>query len=102
MPRVSRFTQSASDDDDDDDDDGDGHDQQQHVPPPDDAVLRDIGLRLHAKLGLDLFNFDLIRDRENPSELFIVDINYLPGISKMPGYFDHFTNFLASARGVTR
>jgi len=102
VPRVSRFTQSASDDDDDEDGGGDGdggHEQQQHVPPPDDAVLRDIGLRLHAKLGLDLFNFDLIRDRENPSALFIVDINYLPGISKMPGYFDHFTNFLASAGG---
>ena len=102
VPRVSRFTSSASDDDDDDatspsNKDASASTSATTVLPPKDAVLREIGLSLHAKLGLDLFNFDLIRDKENPATLLIVDINYLPGISKMPGYVDHFTNFLVSS-----
>lgn len=92
VPRVSRFVHGAS---------APLVDSQENViHPPDECVLREIGLSLHQKLGLDLFNFDLIRDKENPEVLLIVDINYLPGISKMPGYLDAFTNyFLAKVDG---
>jgi hypothetical protein len=32
-------------------------------------------------------------------EYLVVDINYFPGIAKMPGYSDTFCHFLKSAKG---
>lgn len=66
-----------------------------YVVQPDPSILREIGLALKSKLNLDIFNFDLIRVKDDPSgELLIVDINYFPGISKMPGFSDAFCQFL--------
>jgi inositol-1,3,4-trisphosphate 5/6-kinase/inositol-tetrakisphosphate 1-kinase len=66
-----------------------------YVVQPDPSILREIGLALKSKLNLDFFNFDLIRVKDDPSgELLIVDINYFPGISKMPGFSDAFCQFL--------
>jgi hypothetical protein len=67
-----------------------------YLVQPSQEVLREIGLELRSKLGLDIFNFDLLRRKDDPDgELLVVDINYFPGISKMPGYLDAFCDFLA-------
>lgn len=75
--------------------------QEEAIPPPSDAFVRELALALRDKLRLRLFNFDLIRVNGNGDEFLVVDINYFPGIAKMPGYSDTFCNFLKSAKGKT-
>ncbi|CAN6238097.1 unnamed protein product [Urochloa humidicola] len=55
--------------------------------PPQEFVSRVAG-ELRRALGLHLINFDLIRgrDAEGNAKYFILDINYCPGYSKMPGF----------------
>ena len=73
-----------------------------YVVQPEPSILREIGLELKSKLNLDIFNFDLIRVKDDPSgELLIVDINYFPGISKMPGFSDAFCQFLLGTADTT-
>ncbi|XP_051132461.1 inositol-tetrakisphosphate 1-kinase 3-like [Andrographis paniculata] len=50
---------------------------------------------LREKLGLRLFNIDVIKKRGS-KEYYVVDINYFPGYAKMPGYEDIFSEFLVS------
>ena len=69
------------------------------IAPPSDAFIRQLALSLRDKLRLRLFNFDLIRVNGKGDEFLVVDINYFPGIAKMPGYSDTFCNFLKSAKG---
>ncbi|GJN21027.1 hypothetical protein PR202_gb08472 [Eleusine coracana subsp. coracana] len=59
------------------------------MPPPEfvDKVARE----LRRALGLHLINFDLIRG--NDGKYFILDINYCPGYSKMPGFEPVLTEF---------
>jgi inositol-1,3,4-trisphosphate 5/6-kinase/inositol-tetrakisphosphate 1-kinase len=47
---------------------------------------------------LRLFNFDLIRVDGDKNEFLVVDINYFPGIAKMPGYCDAFCRFLTDGK----
>jgi hypothetical protein len=73
-----------------------------YVVQPEPSILREIGLELKSKLNLDIFNFDLIRVKDDPSgELLIVDINYFPGISKMPGFSVAFCQFLLGTADTT-
>ncbi|RCV06367.1 hypothetical protein SEVIR_1G158500v4 [Setaria viridis] len=55
--------------------------------PPQDFVNR-VARELRRALGLHLINFDLIwaRDADGNAKYFILDINYCPGYSKMPGF----------------
>ncbi|CAL5022102.1 unnamed protein product [Urochloa decumbens] len=55
--------------------------------PPQEFVSRVAG-ELRRALGLHLINFDLIRarDADGNAKYFILDINYCPGYSKMPGF----------------
>ena len=55
-----------------------------------------ISARLRKKLGLRLFNFDLIRKSEDASRFCIIDINYFPGYAKMPNYENVLTDFFVS------
>ncbi|KAL9691057.1 hypothetical protein QQ045_011474 [Rhodiola kirilowii] len=54
------------------------------------SFVTDLALRLRQALGLNLFNFDLIRDGER---YLVIDINYFPGYAKMPNYETVLTEF---------
>ncbi|KAG6528089.1 inositol-tetrakisphosphate 1-kinase 1-like [Zingiber officinale] len=58
------------------------------------SFLEKIARGLRQATGLRLFNFDMIRDADARDHYFIIDINYFPGYSKMPGYEEFVTNFL--------
>ena len=56
---------------------------------------------LRRRLGMDLFNFDLLRPEEQPlgSEVlfYVIDINYFPGVDKIQRFEERFVHFLHSA-----
>lgn len=64
------------------------------VQEPSAGFVRALALGLQAALGLQLFNFDLIRVAGARDRFLVVDINYFPGIAKMPGYEAVFADFL--------
>lgn len=70
------------------------------VREPGPAFVRALAAALRAALGLQLFNFDLIRVGGASDAFLVVDINYFPGIAKMPGYETTFAEFLAGCCGV--
>ena len=76
---------------------GDGGEKKFVAAPRDDFVTS-LALTLRDELGLSLFNFDLIRVDGDKDEFLVVDINYFPGIAKMPGYSDTFCRFLRRAK----
>ncbi|KAG6474116.1 hypothetical protein ZIOFF_068040 [Zingiber officinale] len=47
-----------------------------------------------CRIGLRLFNIDIIRERGTRDRFYVIDINYFPGYSKMPEYEHIFTDFL--------
>ena len=65
------------------------------VVEPGAAFVQALATALRASLGLQLFNFDLIRVAGERDRFLVVDINYFPGIAKMPGYEAVFSEFLA-------
>lgn len=69
------------------------------VPAPGEEFVRELALGLRDALRLRLFNFDLIRVNGDGDEFLVVDINYFPGIAKMPGYCETFCAFLRDAKG---
>jgi len=68
------------------------------VAAPRDDFVEALALTLRDELGLRLFNFDMIRVDGDKDEFLVVDINYFPGIAKMPGYSDTFCRFLRRAK----
>jgi hypothetical protein len=68
------------------------------VAAPRDDFVEALALTLRDELGLRLFNFDMIRVDGDRDEFLVVDINYFPGIAKMPGYSDTFCRFLRRAK----
>jgi len=62
------------------------------VMPPTDFV-NEIAGGLRRALGLQLFNFDMIRDVRAGDRYLVIDINYFPGYAKMPGYEIALTDF---------
>ena len=62
------------------------------MPPA--AFVNQIAGGLRRALGLQLFNFDMIRDvRATGDHYLVIDINYFPGYAKMPGYETVLTDF---------
>jgi len=61
-------------------------------PPLGDDVCIPMARALQERLELSLFNFDLIKDAKG--HMYVIDINYFPGLSKVPGYEKIFLNFL--------
>ncbi|KAK1399340.1 Inositol-tetrakisphosphate 1-kinase [Heracleum sosnowskyi] len=57
------------------------------------SFVEQVGQGLRQALNLNLFNFDLIRDSEDKSRYFIIDINYFPGYEKLPSYESLLTDF---------
>lgn len=75
------------------------------APLPPRELVSAIAARLRRKLGLQLFNFDLIRESGPDEQYCIVDINYFPGFAKMPGYEHVMSDFfvsLAEKKGLAR
>ncbi|XP_042440644.1 inositol-tetrakisphosphate 1-kinase 3-like isoform X1 [Zingiber officinale] len=84
FPRVSCAAASA--------DDADLDPSIAELPPR--PLLEKLAKELRNRLGLRLFNIDIIRERGTRDRFYVIDINYFPGYSKMPEYEHIFTDFL--------
>ncbi|XP_050874592.1 inositol-tetrakisphosphate 1-kinase 3 isoform X2 [Lathyrus oleraceus] len=86
FPRVSCAAASADDADLD-------PNIAEHPPRP---LLERLARDLRRRLGLRLFNIDMIREHGTKDVFYVIDINYFPGYGKMPEYEHIFINFLLS------
>ncbi|OMO50878.1 Inositol-tetrakisphosphate 1-kinase [Corchorus capsularis] len=86
FPRVSCAAASA--------DDADLDPSVAELPPR--PLLERLAKELRCRLGLRLFNLDIIREHGTRDHFYVIDINYFPGYGKMPGYEHIFTDFLLS------
>lgn len=86
FPRVSCAAASA--------DDADLDPSVAELPPR--PLLERLAKELRRRLGLRLFNLDIIREHGRRDHFYVIDINYFPGYGKMPGYEHIFTDFLLS------
>ncbi|XP_058069601.1 inositol-tetrakisphosphate 1-kinase 3-like isoform X2 [Magnolia sinica] len=84
FPRVSCAAASA--------DDADLNPCVAELPPR--PLLERLAKELRRRLGLRLFNMDIIREFGTRDRFYVIDINYFPGYGKMPGYEHIFTDFL--------
>ncbi|CAN6486535.1 unnamed protein product [Victoria cruziana] len=57
------------------------------------SFMEEMARGLRRALGLNLFNFDVIRDVRIGNRYLVIDINYFPGYAKMPGYEPVMTDF---------
>ncbi|CAA2995975.1 inositol-tetrakisphosphate 1-kinase 3-like isoform X2 [Olea europaea subsp. europaea] len=64
------------------------------LPPR--PLLEKLAKELRRRLGLRLFNLDIIREHGTRDRYYVIDINYFPGYGKMPEYEHIFTDFLLS------
>ncbi|KAF0918523.1 hypothetical protein E2562_024784 [Oryza meyeriana var. granulata] len=86
FPRVSCATNNAED--------AEVDPSIAELPPK--PLLEKLGRELRRRLGLRLFNLDMIREHGRKDRYYVIDINYFPGYGKMPGYEHIFTDFLLS------
>lgn len=86
FPRVSCAAASA--------DDADLDPGVAELPPQ--PLLEKLARELRRRLGLRLFNLDIIREHGSRDQFYVIDINYFPGYGKMPEYEHIFTDFLLS------
>ncbi|KAJ7965899.1 Inositol-tetrakisphosphate 1-kinase [Quillaja saponaria] len=86
FPRVSCAAASA--------DDADLDPNVAELPPR--PLLERLAKELRCRLGLHLFNLDIIREHGTRDQFYVIDINYFPGYGKMPEYEHIFTDFLLS------
>ncbi|KAM1003062.1 hypothetical protein FF1_003367 [Malus domestica] len=66
---------------------------------PQRPLLENLARELRQRLGLRLFNVDMIREHGTKDVFYVIDINYFPGkysYGKMPDYEHIFTDFLLS------
>ncbi|XP_050938239.1 inositol-tetrakisphosphate 1-kinase 3 isoform X2 [Cucumis melo] len=84
FPRVSHAAASA--------DDADLDPCVAELPPR--PLLERLAKELRRRLGLRLFNLDIIREYGTRDHYYVIDINYFPGYGKMPEYEHIFTDFL--------
>ena len=70
------------------------------APLDDPSFVDALARRLRSRTGLDLFNFDVVRDARRDGRLYVVDVNYFPGYYKMgDGYEARLVGFLAGRLG---
>lgn len=92
FPRVSSSAASA--------DDAELDPEVAELPPCE--LLDCLSKELRCRLGLRLFNLDIIREGGAGNHYYVIDINYFPGFGKVPDYEYVFTDFLLSlARSKT-
>ncbi|KAJ4716095.1 Inositol-tetrakisphosphate 1-kinase [Melia azedarach] len=84
FPRVSSAAASA--------DDADLDPGIAELPP--NPLLERLARELRCRLGMRLFNIDMIREHGTRDVFYVIDINYFPGYGKMPDYEHVFTDFL--------
>lgn len=70
------------------------------MPPQ--SLIAELASGLRERLGLNLFNVDVIRDGKNPRRYLVIDINYFPGYAKLPSFEPFFTNFLLDVMQQTK
>ncbi|CAN0890878.1 Inositol-tetrakisphosphate 1-kinase 1 [Linum grandiflorum] len=77
-------------------DGGDGHGGSEFadVEMPPEGFVGEVGRGLKEGMGLNLFNFDMIRDARDGNRYLVIDINYFPGYAKMPNYESVLTDFI--------
>ncbi|KAL0735718.1 hypothetical protein Bca4012_011928 [Brassica carinata] len=63
------------------------------VEMPPTSFLEELAKAMRRSMGLNLFNFDVIRDARDVSRYLVIDINYFPGYAKMPSYEPVLTEF---------
>jgi len=85
FPRVSCATESAEN--------ADLDPQAAALPPRE--LLESLSKELRRRLGLTLFNMDIIREKGGGNRYYVIDINYFPGFGKMPDYEEVFTQFFS-------
>ncbi|KAG6528110.1 inositol-tetrakisphosphate 1-kinase 1-like [Zingiber officinale] len=61
--------------------------------PPPSSFFEKIAMRLRQVTELRLFTFDIIRDAKSRKHYYLIDVNYFPDYSEMPGYEEFLTNF---------
>ncbi|XP_050364242.1 LOW QUALITY PROTEIN: inositol-tetrakisphosphate 1-kinase 3-like [Argentina anserina] len=61
---------------------------------PERPLLERLARELRQRLGLRLFNVDMIREYGTKDVFYVIDINYFPGFGKVPEYEHIFTDFL--------
>lgn len=86
FPRVSCAAASA--------DEADLDPSVGELPPR--QLLEKLAKELRRRLGLRLFNLDIIRELGTKDRYYVIDINYFPGYGKIPDYEHIFTDFLLS------
>eukprot|EP00250_Pteridium_aquilinum_P019522 c24464_g1_i2 orf=228-1421(-) len=86
FPRVSSAAASA--------DDADLDPEVAELPPCE--LLDCLSKELRRRLGLRLFNLDIIREGGAGNHYYVIDINYFPGFGKVPDYEYVFTDFFLS------
>ncbi|KAJ7523310.1 hypothetical protein O6H91_18G046200 [Diphasiastrum complanatum] len=94
FPRVSSAAATANE--------SDFEPQAAELPPK--KLLEHLSRELRQKLGLRLFNLDIIREGGIGDHYYVIDINYFPGYGKVPDYESVFTDFflgLASGKAKT-
>lgn len=70
------------------------------VQTPPENVWRGVARKLQERTGLSLFNFDLIVPREASSKMvMLIDVNYYPGIEKLPDSSGVLISFIESLVG---
>lgn len=84
FPRVSSAAASA--------DDADLDPEVAELPPCE--LLDSLSKELRRRMGLRLFNLDIIREGGTGNHYYVIDINYFPGFGKVPDYEYVFTDFL--------
>ncbi|KAJ9185619.1 hypothetical protein P3X46_005228 [Hevea brasiliensis] len=57
------------------------------------GFVEEIARAMRRETGLNLFNFDVIRDAKDRNRYLVIDINYFPGYAKMPNYESVLTDF---------
>ncbi|KAF8102961.1 hypothetical protein N665_0189s0015 [Sinapis alba] len=63
------------------------------VEMPPTSFLEGLAKAMRKSMGLNLFNFDVIRDARDANRYLVIDINYFPGYAKMPSYEPVLTEF---------
>ncbi|KAF2615683.1 hypothetical protein F2Q70_00007517 [Brassica cretica] len=63
------------------------------VEMPPSSFLEELAKAMRKSMGLNLFNFDVIRDARDGDRYLVIDINYFPGYAKMPCYEPVLTDF---------
>ncbi|KFK39974.1 hypothetical protein AALP_AA3G313500 [Arabis alpina] len=64
------------------------------LPPK--PLLEGLVRELRNRLGLQLFNIDMIREHGSSDVFYVIDINYFPGYGKMPDYEQVFIDYFLS------